>query len=156
VLEKRGKLVALIVPKRTGPGDEAENTVRIAVETASKRLPSYERISDYAITPDTLPRTRLGKIQRHLLVQRFEKAKRANEKIIEVGAIAVEEMSGEDRALLENAAAQSCWELLARRYPGKRVSMSALEPNFLKAWDSIKCQYQKVALGREQHCLFPS
>jgi hypothetical protein len=24
--------------------------------------------------------------------------------------------------------------------------MSALEPNFLKAWDSIKCQYQKVAL----------
>ena len=31
--------------------------------------------------------------------------------------MAVEEMSGEDRALLENAAAQSCWELLARRYP---------------------------------------
>src|SRR4029453_16247172 len=90
VLEKRGKLVALIVPKRTGPGGGAENVVGLAVEGASKRFPSYERISDYAITPDALPRTRLGKIQRHLLVQRFEKAKRADEKIIEVGAMAVE------------------------------------------------------------------
>ena len=69
-----------------------------------------------------LPRTRLGKIQRHRLAQRFETAKRGDEKIVEVGPMAVEEMSGEDRALLEDAAAQSCWELLARRYPGKRLT----------------------------------
>ena len=137
VLEKNGKLVALIVPKRTGPGDETENTVRMAVEAASKRLSSYERISDYAITSDALPRTRLGKIQRHLLVQRFEKAKRAGEKIIEMGAVAVEEMSGEDRALLENAAAQSCWELLARRYPGKRLTPDT-SPQFDLGIDSLE------------------
>jgi len=137
VLEERGKLVALIVPRRTGPGGEAENTVRTAVEAASKRLPSYEGISDYAITSDALPRTRLGKIQRHLLVQRFEKAKRADEKIIELGAMAVEEMSGEDRALLENAAAQSCWELLARRYPGKRLTPDT-SPQFDLGIDSLE------------------
>lgn len=137
VLKERGKLVALIVPKRTGPGDEAENTVRMAVEAASKRLPSYERISDYAITSDALPRTRLGKIQRHLLIERFEKAKRADEKIVEVGAMAVEEMAGEDRALLENAAAQSCWELLARRYPGKRLTPDT-SPQFDLGVDSLE------------------
>ena len=101
MLEKHGKLVALIVAKRTGPAYYVGNSVREAVGAASGRLPSYERISDYAITSDALPRTRLGKIQRHLLIERFEKAKRADEKIIEVGAMAVEEMSGEDRALLE-------------------------------------------------------
>jgi long-chain acyl-CoA synthetase len=137
VLEERGKLIALIVPRRTGPGDEAETTVRTAVEAASKRLPSYERISDYAITPDALPRTRLGKIQRHLLVQRFEKAKKAGERAIEARAMAVEEMSGEDRALLENAVAQSCWELLARRYPGKRLTPD-ISPQFDLGIDSLE------------------
>jgi long-chain acyl-CoA synthetase len=137
VLEERGKLVALIVPRRTGPRDEAETTVRTAVEAASKRLPSYERISDYAITPDALPRTRLGKIQRHLLVPRFEKAKKAGERAIEARAMAVEEMSGEDRALLENAVAQSCWELLARRYPGKRLTPD-ISPQFDLGIDSLE------------------
>ena len=137
VLEKHGKLVALIVAKRTGPADDVGNSVREAVGAASRRLPSYERISDYAITSDALPRTRLGKIQRHLLVERFEKAKRADEKIIEVGAMAVEEMSGEDRALLENAAAQSCWELLARRYPGKRLTPDT-SPQFDLGIDSLE------------------
>jgi long-chain acyl-CoA synthetase len=137
VLEEQGKLVALIVPKRTGREDDPQITVCAAVEAASKRLPSYERISDYAITPDALPRTRLGKIQRHLLVQRFEKAKRARGKSIEASAMAVEDMSGEDRALLDNAAAQSCWNLLVRRYPGRRLTPDT-SPQFDLGIDSLE------------------
>ena len=136
MLEKHGKLVALIVAKRTGPADDVENSVREAVGAASRRLPSYERISDYAITSDALPRTRLGKIQRHLLIERFEKAKRADEKIVEVGAMAVEEMSGEDRALLENVAAQSvgnCW----RAAIGQAVD-SDTSPQFDLGVDSLE------------------
>src|SRR6266487_2156594 len=57
VLEKGGKLVAVIVPKHSGRGDDAKAALRKAVETASKRLPSHQRISEYAITPDALPRT---------------------------------------------------------------------------------------------------
>src|SRR5205823_3843071 len=75
VLEKGGKLVALVVPKQAGRADETKDTVRKAIETASKRMPSHQRISDYAITPDALPRTRLGKIQRHRLAERYEQAK---------------------------------------------------------------------------------
>ena len=72
VLEKKGKLVALVVPKHAGGGgDDAKDAVRKAIEAASKHLPSHQRISDYAITSDALPRTRLGKIQRHRLVERY-------------------------------------------------------------------------------------
>lgn len=75
ILEKSGNLVALIVPNRAASGDNIDAAVRAALETASRRLPTYERISDYAITADTLPQTRLGKIQRHRLPARFDLAK---------------------------------------------------------------------------------
>src|SRR5213076_2219854 len=85
VLEKGGKLVAVIVPKPAGRGDDAKAAVRKAVETASKRLPTHQRISDYAITPDALPRTRLGKIQCHRLEERYEQAKEDGEKAAAAG-----------------------------------------------------------------------
>src|SRR5438132_4328291 len=45
VLEKGGKLVGVIVPKQMGQGEKAEETVRKAIERASKRIPSHQRIS---------------------------------------------------------------------------------------------------------------
>src|SRR5207244_8851570 len=78
VLGEKGKLVALIVPDRSS-SDDAKEAVRKSVETASKWLPSHQRISDYAITPDALPRTRLGKIQRHRLAARYKEAKEGGE-----------------------------------------------------------------------------
>src|SRR5438552_1255229 len=135
VLEKKGKLVALVVPKQTG--SDAKDAVRKAVETASKRLPSHQRISDYALTPDALPRTRLGKIQRHRLAERYEKAKEGGEKAASAGPIDVDEMSGEDRALLEDSAAQSVWELLTKRYGNKRLTPDT-SPQFDLGVDSLE------------------
>jgi long-chain acyl-CoA synthetase len=135
VLEKKGKLVALVVPKQTG--SDAKDTVRKAIETASKRLPSHQRISDYAITADALPRTRLGKIQRHRLAERYEKAKEGGEKAAAAGPMDVDEMSGEDRALLEDSAAQSVWEMLARRYRDKRLTPDT-SPQFDLGIDSLE------------------
>ena len=135
VLEKKGKLVALVVPKKTG-GD-AKDTVRKAVETASKRLPSHQRISDYAITPDALPRTRLGKIQRHRLAERYEQTKEGGEKAAAAGPMDVDEMSGQDRALLEDSAAQAAWELLAKRYRDKRLTPDT-SPQFDLGIDSLE------------------
>ena len=137
VLEKGGKLVALVVPKQAGRADETKDTVRKAIETASKRMPSHQRISDYAITPDALPRTRLGKIQRHRLAERYEQAKEGGEKTRAAGPMSAEEMSGEDRALLEDPAAQSVWELLVQRYRGKRLTPDA-SPQFDLGIDSIE------------------
>lgn len=137
VLEKGGKLVAVIVPKHAGRGDDARAAVRKAVETASKRLPSHQRISEYAITPDVLPRTRLGKIQHHRLTERYEEAKEGGEKARAAGPMSIEEMSGEDRALLEDSAAQSVWELLAKRYRGKRLTPDT-SPQFDLGIDSLE------------------
>src|SRR6266700_257842 len=135
VLEKKGKLVALVVPKQTG--SDAKDAVRIAIETASKRLPSHQRISEYAITPDALPRTRLGKIQRHRLAERYDQAKEGGEKAPAAGPMSIEEMSGEDRALLEDSAAQSVWEMLAKRYRGKRLTPDT-SPQFDLGIDSLE------------------
>jgi long-chain acyl-CoA synthetase len=135
VLEKKGKLVALVVPKQTG--SDAKDTVRKAIETASKRLPSHQRISEYAITPDALPRTRLGKIQRHRLAERYDQAKEGGEKAPAAGPMSIEEMSGEDRALLEDSAAQSVWEMLARRYRDKRLTPDT-SPQFDLGIDSLE------------------
>src|SRR5207248_10471942 len=38
------------------------------------------------------------------------------------GALPIEEVSGEDRALLDDHAAQATWERLARRYKDKRLT----------------------------------
>jgi len=122
VLERNGKLVALIVPKRAACRDDVDSEVRAAVERVSRTLPSYERISDYAITSDILPHTRLGKIQRHRLDARFDAAKSDTGKSTITGPMPLEEMSGEDRALFEEPAPNSVWLLIARRYPGKRLT----------------------------------
>lgn len=136
VLQKGGKLVALVVPRLSDPTVDVAGEVRAAIETASSRLPSYERISEYMITRDALPRTRLGKIQRHLLAQRFEQAQ-TEKQVAETGPMAIEEMSGEDRALLEHPAALACWEILIRRYPDKRLTPDRA-PQFDLGIDSLE------------------
>jgi long-chain acyl-CoA synthetase len=129
VLQKDGRLVAVIVPemdevRRLG---DIRRAIREVVEAASKRLPSYQRISDYAITSEPLEYTRLGKLRRHVLEERYERARSGAEVFEEaaVGPVAPEEMSGEDRALLEDPAAMGVWKLLADRYPDRRLAPDA-------------------------------
>jgi long-chain acyl-CoA synthetase len=126
VLQRSGRLVAVIMPdleeirRRTA---EIDRSVRHAVEEVSERLPSYQRISEYAVTHQPLERTQLGKIRRHLLEERFDVAREDAEGSGEaVGPMPVEEMPEEDRTLLENASARGVWELLVGRYPDRRLT----------------------------------
>jgi long-chain acyl-CoA synthetase len=125
VLQKDGRLVALIVPE---PGEvrergEIDAAIREAVSERSKHLPSYQRISDYAVTREPLEYTQLGKLRRHILEERYERAKSGEERPEETpGPIPPEEMSEEDRALLEDPAAKGVWDLLADRYPDRRLT----------------------------------
>ena len=137
ILEKGGKLVALVVPQSTDRPNDVESVVRAAIDAAGRRLPSYERISDYALTADALPRTRLGKIQRHRLVERFEKAKTRGAQTAAARPMPIEEMSGEDRALLEDAGAHTVWDWLADRYSGKRLTPDT-SPQFDLGVDSLE------------------
>ena len=84
-----------------------------------------------------MPRTRLGKIQRHRLAERYDQAKEGGEKAPAAGPMSIEEMSGEDRALLEDSAAQSVWEMLAKRYRGKRLTPDT-SPQFDLGIDSLE------------------
>ena len=126
VLQRDGRLVAVIMPdldeirRRTA---EIDRSIRQAVEGVSDRLPSYQRISEYAITHLPLERTQLGKIRRHLLEERFDVAKSGGEGVGEaVGPIPIEEMPEADRELLENPAAREVWDLLARRYSDRHLT----------------------------------
>jgi long-chain acyl-CoA synthetase len=140
VLQQDSRLVAVIMPdleeirRRDG---EIDRDIRRAVEEGSKRLPSYQRISEYTITRRPLERTQLGKIRRHLLEDRFDRAKRGEEGAGEaVGPLTIEEMSEDDRALLENPAARRVWDLLADRYSDRRLTPDT-SPQLDLAVDSL-------------------
>jgi long-chain acyl-CoA synthetase len=140
VLQKVSRLVAVIMPdleeirRRDG---EIDRDIRRAVEEGSKRLPSYQRISEYTITRRPLERTQLGKIRRHLLEDRFDRTKRGEEGAGEaVGPLTLEEMSEDDRTLLENPAARRVWDLLAGRYSDRRLTPDT-SPQLDLAVDSL-------------------
>jgi long-chain acyl-CoA synthetase len=130
ILAESGKLVALAVPDRSvlrgHPREEVPRVVRQAIERRGADLATYKRLSHVEITREALPTTRLGKIKRHLLAERYEAARRdeggaARRK----GPVAVEQLSGEDRTLLENPQARKMWDLLSRRYPDRRLTPEA-------------------------------
>jgi long-chain acyl-CoA synthetase len=128
VLERDGKLVAIIRPKRGASGqqtseeDGADDAVRKALEDRAHSLASYKRIADFVLTKSPLPRTRLGKIRREELKELFEQLKKGHKQPEQAGPIAEEEMSPEDRALLDDSAARKTWEWLARRYASHRLT----------------------------------
>ncbi len=124
VLQKDGRIVAVIVPETSEvDGEDPGRAIRAAVEEASRRLPSYQRISDYAVTREPLEYTQLGKLRRHLLLDRYDRAKAGDEgSDAAPGPVSVEEMSAGDREILEDGAARQVWELLARRYEDRPLS----------------------------------
>src|SRR5215210_4552090 len=148
VLQKDNRLVAVIVPEQSEiqnrPGD-AEGPIREAVEGGARRLPSYQRLSDYAVTREPLEYTQLGKLRRHLLAERYDRAKAGDEGEAP-GPIPFEEMSGEDRALLEDDAAREVWELLARRYPHRRLTPNT-SPQLDLGVDSMEWMNLTMEIG---------
>jgi len=127
VLQKDGRLVAVIVPElgeiRQREDGDVDEAIREALDERSKQLPSYQRISDYAVTRESLEYTQMGELRRHILEDRYDQVKEGEEDSDEeAGPIPPEEMSEEDRNLLENPAAERVWELLAERYPDERLT----------------------------------
>lgn len=126
VLEFDHRLVALIVPKlvNNSQRDTAmlEQTIRADIEQLSRTLPSHHRISDYALTVDALPRTRLGKLRRHLLATRYKQAKRQVDLAQHAGPLPVAEMSFEDQQLLEDDTALRTWHWVGQRFPRVRLT----------------------------------
>lgn len=121
ILQHENKLVALIVPDKEIV-DDARSRIQQALGEVGRQLPSYQQLVDFAITRKPLPRTRLGKIRRHKLSERYDEARRSGDAPAELAPLDPQEMSAEDRALLEYPAARLAWEWLAERYPKQGLS----------------------------------
>ncbi|WP_437377519.1 AMP-binding protein [Inquilinus limosus] len=150
VLQKHGRLVAVILPEsgRTGRGEQARKALDAALRARSRELPSYQRLSDYAVTSEPLPRTRLGKLRRHLLEDRFDRAKQGrDEGMAAAGPIRLEEMSPEDQALLRDRAARDVWTWLAERYSDRRLTPDT-SPQLDLGVDSLEWLTLSLEIGQ--------
>lgn len=121
-------LAAVIVPAREEIQRRqvsAHYAIRRAVADASTDLPSYKRVVQFVISTEPLARTRLGKIQRHRLKERYERLRKSpagEQDPAAAGPIARRDMNDADRRLLDNDAASRIWELLSQRYRDRGLS----------------------------------
>jgi len=118
VLQDAGKLVALVVPEETfiraRGAARIEALLREELDKATPKLASYQRIAGFAVALETLPRTHLGKLKRHLLPELYARAKAPT-----VAAVPAPSETERERA---DPLAAALRDWLQQRYPGKRVS----------------------------------
>src|SRR5690606_20627843 len=101
------------------------------LEQLASALPPYQRIVDFRVVREPLPRTRLGKIRRHELPAIFERADRRELEDVPV------EMSAEDRALIEATdKTRAVWRWLEERYPDRALHLD-MSPQFDLQIDSL-------------------
>jgi long-chain acyl-CoA synthetase len=117
VLQHDNRLVALLVPRNPG---EPPDPARLIGEV-SRTLPSYQQPTEAALSAEPLPRTRLGKLRRHLLPELFEQT-RGGHMEAQAGPLPPEQMDSTTRELLEDEAARATWGLLSTRYRGRRIT----------------------------------
>ncbi|SDF60620.1 long-chain acyl-CoA synthetase [Limimonas halophila] len=121
VLEDDGRLVGLIVPDLTavpGAGANIGDVIRVSLQELGAKLPPHERLSDWAITREELPRTHLGKYRRHLLPPILARAQRGER------TAATEPTSDADRALLAEPTVKRVFDWLDARFPNHSVGLN--------------------------------
>src|SRR5205807_1546904 len=78
VLEDKGALVALVRPEPAKLHERGvtnlRDGIRIILAERARELPSWQRLSGFALTDQPLPRTRLGKYRRFLLPALYTEA----------------------------------------------------------------------------------
>lgn len=127
VLAYEGRLVGVIVPRaaaiQSGERDAVTRLIRADIEACLSLQPSYCRLTEFTLSLDPLPRTRLGKIQRHKLNILFTAGKQRRDKVlVESRPIPVELMAPEDRQLLDDPVVLRTWNWLAGRFPAVRLT----------------------------------
>ncbi len=122
VLEHDNRLVGLFVPDpdalRGSSADDLHRKLRGEVERLSRNLPGYQRLGDFAITRQPLPRTQIGKLRRHELPEIFEREKSgAGRRDVSPAK------SAEDRALIESGLGAQVWAWLGERFEGQPLTL---------------------------------
>ncbi len=149
---KDGRLAGLIVPElrelRKESGD-IRQLIQQAVRQQSEHLASYKRITDAALHYAPLPRTRLGKIRRHLLADLYQQSITDHQQRTgrTPGPMGLDDMTRADRSLLDDPVARTLWEWMATRYADKPLSPDSrfdldLEVDSLE-WLNISMEVQQ-------------
>ncbi len=123
ILQKDGKLVAIVIPNldamRTTGSADADWSVRRALAEQSRELATYKRVTDFVITREALPRTRLGKLRRHLLLSAYDEAKSGMS--LAGTPEKIEAMSEPDKQILADPAARIVWDWLCSVHPNRHL-----------------------------------
>jgi long-chain acyl-CoA synthetase len=150
ILAQEGRLTAVIVPEMREVrqrDSDIESAVRETLMSTAHELPSYQRISDYVITREPLPRTRLGKLQRHRLKERYRRMKSSSESTETMAEILVlEELAEQDRALFDDPTANKVWEWLTARYAPRHLTLNT-SPQLDLGIDSIEWLNVTLEIG---------
>lgn len=119
-----GALVGLVVPDlaaaREAGAMRLADTLREGLAAKARELPSYARLSGFAITHEALPRTQLGKIRRHLLPALYAAAQRHEPATVQA------ELSVEDRSLIEAPPTEAVWRWLRQKYPDRTLDLDTI------------------------------
>lgn len=139
ILQYEGRLVAIVVPNmetmhREGHSD-ADWSIRRALAQQARGMASYQRIMDFALTSEPLPRTRMGKLRRHLLTDAYKEVKSGGR--LAGSPIKIDEMSSEDRQLLQHAGARSVWDWLCQQHAHKHLTLDT-SPHLDLGIDSLE------------------
>jgi long-chain acyl-CoA synthetase len=121
VLEQEGRLVALVQPdparvREMGTMNLREG-IRVALAERSQGLPEYQRLYGFALTDQSLPRTRLGKYRRFMLPDLYRQALAGGPRR------EARRLGPEDQALLQDSTANAVWMLLQERYPQQALDL---------------------------------
>jgi len=121
VLEDKGALIALVRPEQAKLRERGvtnlRDVIRIILGEKARDLPSWQRLSGFALTDQPLPRTRLGKYQRFLLPALYSEA-------VAGGARrSANALTPDDAALLREPTAQAVWTLLRERYSDQPLNL---------------------------------
>ena len=127
ILEQEGRLVAVVVPEpsavREVVADELHGHLGRALQAAARALPSHHRPASLQVSPDPLPRTRLGKLRRHELNKLHDRlSAEGGDGAAAMQPVSVEAMAPEDQQLLSDPATEATWRYLAERYRERRLT----------------------------------
>ncbi len=121
VLEEKGGLVALVRPDpvklRARGATNFRDGIRVILSETAQSLPSYQRLSGFALTDQPLPRTRLGKYRRFLLPALYGRALAGGARHVQHA------LTSKDAALLHDPTAAAIWAMLRQRYPDNTIDL---------------------------------
>lgn len=152
VFEDEGRLHGLLQPatallREHDDPDELRERLRTAVKETGRSLPSHHRLDEFRITPDPLPRTRLGKLRRHEAEDIYQAAG-GEAPDIAAEPLPIERMSPEDQQLLQIPTARAVWDSLCARYPDRRLTPDS-SPQLDLGLDSLGWVTLTLALREE-------